>query len=119
MSPEGIKVLRYWRTVYLQNGYKVYPTEEHLNEVNELVRSNMSGVFEKKRFELMRVFYAWMREADGAIVCNTNKDIGVGTAIDIGVALGLGKEVDFLEPPSDPNAFTIHLHGYKYLFGDS
>jgi nucleoside 2-deoxyribosyltransferase len=115
LSPAGLKNFRATKKLLELKGYTVYPTEEVLGKVTEDIRNSIKAEYERKRFEFVRMFYTWMKEADVVLVCNDEVSIGIGTAVDIGVALALGKKLEFQRLPLDPTLYTIYIHGVENL----
>jgi len=112
-SMKNLELFRKTKKKYPE--YEFFPTEEHLSKINDTVRNIDAPIPNEKRLRLILEHLSYIREADEVWILNEKwrearylvEYVGVGTALDIGYALALDKQIKWLHRPSDPNLIAI------------
>ncbi len=92
-------------------GYDVFPDENHLKESQPCIDAHHRGKGDTSetlqlRKKLMQRYFDKIRDCDEIYVFNVKNDyehIGIGTSLEIGYALALGKTIRFHKIPTDAN----------------
>lgn len=105
------------RRKLIDEGHKVYPDEQHIEDSKKCIDAHHKGKGEtsetlRLRAQLMKRYFGKINDCDILYVLNmkdATEHIGIGATLEIGYAYALGKRVEFSMTPTDANIISLQI----------